>query len=141
MLKKLSFGDKTGLCITAYRDLEDMQLLTKQGITTIKGFKVIEIEEVKDIAIELQELLNDEPFDTNNNGTDTNDTSGKEEIDYDRLIKIFMEDDFIIPEEPERDPQEEHKKQIGIYCIDCCGTCSYCPYIEEDDYSYFLKER
>ena len=61
MLKKISIADRTGLCIKAYRSLEDMQLLTMQGITNIKGFKIVEVEEVRDIKEELTEMISDKP--------------------------------------------------------------------------------
>lgn len=85
MLKKISFGDRTGLCIRAYRELEDMQLLTMQGITTVKGFKVIEVEEVKDVLTELTELIDDKPVATKDSSK--KDSCDKEKEEYNKFIK------------------------------------------------------
>lgn len=132
MLKKISFGDRTGLCIRAYRELEDMQLLTMQGITTVKGFKVIEVEEVKDVLTELTELIDDKPVATKDSSK--KDPCDKEKEEYNKFIKELEK---FINEDDEEEISEQYKdhldkeweeefckpkKQISRYCPNCCGT-------------------
>lgn len=138
MLKKISFGDRTGLCIRAYRELEDMQLLTMQGITTVKGFKVIEVEEVKDVLTELTELIDDKPA-TEKSIFDYTEEE-LEEI-FDSKIEFKKEMDHL-----DIEWEKEFTKQINkrdMYCPSCCGTCLDCPYIGNSngdyDYEFFLR--
>lgn len=145
MLKKLSFGDKTGLCIKAYRELEDMQLLTIQGITTVKGFKVIEAEEVRDIKEELEELIVDKPEVTKDSPVTEKSLFDytEEELDeiFDSKIEFKKEMDHL-----DIEWEKEFTKQINkrdMYCPSCCGTCLDCPYIGNSngdyDYEFFLR--
>ena len=166
MLKKLSFGDKTGLCIKAYRELEDMQLLTMQGITTVKGFKVIEVEEVRDIKEELEELIADKPEVTEEVVIEIEKKIfTQEEVEYLYLMGEYEEVKKIIEETNIKLDLEAFKKEVGDmrefykmfgqyteepkkqttqkYCTNCCGTCLDCPYIFNDEGiitdEYFLR--
>ena len=162
MLKKLSFGDRTGLCIKAYRELEDMQLLTMQGITDIKGFKIIVAKEVRDIKEELEELIEDKPV----KPVETAKRKyTQEEVEY-----LYLIGEIDLVKEIIKDPTsnidiEAFKKEVGDmkefykmfgqyaeepkkptikqFCTNCTGTCLDCPYLFDDEGiitdEYFLR--
>lgn len=153
MLKKIAIADRTGLCIKAYRSLEDMQLLTMQGITNIKGFKIIVSEEVRDIKEELEEMISDKPV----KPVETEELRifTQEEIEYlyimgefEAVKKIINETNIELDLEAfknEVGDMKEFYKMFGQYaeepkksaakqfCTNCCGTCLDCPYMFNDD--------
>ena len=159
MLKKIAIADRTGLCIKAYRELEDMQLLTMQGITNIKGFKLIVVEEVRDIKEELTELIEDKPVEP----IETEEPVETEEVrrftqeeieylyimgEYEAVKKIIEETNIELDLEAFKKEvgdmkefykmfgqySEEPKKQTAKqFCTNCCGTCLDCPYLFNDD--------
>lgn len=137
MFKKIAFVDRNGLCIKAYRELEDMQLLTRQGITTIKYIKVIEVEEVKDVAAELKELLdNKTKMEVDSEVKDSIFDYTEEELDeiFDSKIEFKKEMDHL-----DKAWEEEFGKSVkkrDMYCPNCCGTCLDCPYIDNSEYNY-----
>lgn len=165
MLKKISIADRTGLCIKAYRELEDMQLLTMQGITNIKGFKIIEVEEVRDIKEELEELISDKPKEPIETEPVNKRIFTQEEIEYLYIMGEFESVKKIIEETNIKLDLEAFKKEVGDmkefykmfgqyaeepkkstakqFCTNCCGTCLNCPYIFNDDGiitdEYFLR--
>ena len=158
MLKKIAIADRTGLCIKAYRDLEDMQLLTLQGITNIKGFKIIVVEEVRDIKEELTELVEDkpvEPIETEPVKTEELRKFTQEEIEYLYIMGEYEAVKKIINETNIELDLEAFKKEVGDmkefykmfgqyaeeqkkpttkqFCTNCCGTCLDCPYLFNDE--------
>lgn len=155
MLKKLSFGDRTGLCIKAYRELEDMQLLTMQGITNIKGFKIIVVKEVRDIKEELNELVEDKPVEPIETEPVNKRIFTQEEIEYLYIMGEYEAVKKIIEETNIELDLEEFKKEVGDmkefykmfgqyaeeqkkptakqFCTNCCGTCLDCPYMFNDE--------
>lgn len=165
MLKKLSFGDRSGLCIKAYRELEDMQLLTMQGITNIKGFKIIVVEEVRDIKEELTELIEDKPVEPVKTEPVNKRIFTQEEIEYLYIMGEYEAVKKIVEETNIELDLEAFKKEVGDmkefykmfgqyaedpkkptakqFCTNCCGTCLDCPYLFNDDGiitdEYFLR--
>lgn len=169
MLKKIAIADRTGLCIKAYRDLEDMQLLTMQGITNIKGFKIIVVEEVRDIKEELTELIEDkpkEPIETEEPvKTEELRRFTQEEVEWLYVMEEFDLVKRIINENKVDLDIESFKKEVGDmrefykmfgqygeepkkqttkqFCTNCCGTCLDCPYMFNDygiiTDEYFLR--
>lgn len=155
MLKKLSFGDRTGLCIKAYRELEDMQLLTMQGITNIKGFKIIVVKEVRDIKEELNELVEDKPVEPIETEPVNKRIFTQEEIEYLYIMGEYEAVKKIIEETNIELDLEEFKKEVGDmkefykmfgqyaeeqkkptakqFCTNCCSTCLDCPYMFNDE--------
>lgn len=153
MLKKIAIADRTGLCIKAYRELEDMQLLTMQGITNIKGFKIIVVEEVRDIKEELEEMIEDKPVEPVE--TEELRRFTQEEIEYlyimgeyEAVKKIINETNIELDLEAFKKEvgdmkefykmfgqySEEPKKQTAKqFCANCCGTCLDCPYLFNDE--------
>lgn len=155
MLKKIAIADRTGLCIKAYRGLEDMQLLTMQGITNIKGFKIVEVEEVKDIRSELNELVEDKPVEPVKTEPVNKRRFTQEEIEYlyimgeyEAVKKIINETNIELDLESFKNEvgdmkefykmfgqytEEQKKPTIKQFCTNCCGTCLDCPYMFNDD--------
>lgn len=155
MLKKIAIADRTGLCIKAYRELEDMQLLTMQGITDIKGFKIIVSEEVRDIKEELEEMISDKPKEPIETEPVNKRIFTQEEIEYLYLMGEYEAVKKIINETNIKLDLEEFKKEVGDmrefykmfgqyvedpkkptakqFCTNCCGTCLDCPYMFNDD--------
>lgn len=155
MLKKIAIADRTGLCIKAYRSLEDMQLLTMQGITDIKGFKIIVSEEVRDIKEELEEMISDKPVEPIETEPVNKRIFTQEEIEYlyimgeyEAVKKIVEETNIKLDLEAfknEVGDMREFYKMFGQYvedpkkptakqfCTNCCGTCLDCPYMFNDD--------
>ena len=152
MLKKIAIADRTGLCIKAYRELEDMQLLTMKGITNIKGFKIIVVEEVKDIKEELEEMISDKPVEPVETAKRK---YTQEEVEY-----LYLIGEIDLVKEIIKDPTsnidiEEFKKEVGDmkefykmfgqyseepkkptskqFCTNCTGTCLDCPYLFDDE--------
>lgn len=165
MLKKIAIADRTGLCIKACRELEDMQLLTMQGITDIKGFKIIVSEEVRDIKEELTEMISDKPVKTEEPKTEELRIFTQEEVEYlyimgqyEAVKKIVEETNIKLDLEAfknEVGDMKEFYKMFGQYvedpkkptakqfCTNCTGTCLDCPYLFNDDGiitdEYFLR--
>lgn len=165
MLKKIAIADRTGLCIKAYRSLEDMQLLTMQGITDIKGFKIIVVEEVRDIKEELTEMISDKPVEVAEPIKEELREYTQEEVEYMYIMGEFDLVKRIINENKVELDLESFKKEVGNmkefykmfgqyaeepkkqtthkFCTNCCGTCSDCPYMFNDEGiitdEYFLR--
>lgn len=155
MLKKIAIADRTGLCIKAYRSLEDMQLLTMQGITDIKGFKIIVSEDVRDIKEELTELIEDKPVEPVKTEPVNKRIFTQEEIEYLYLMGEYEAVKKIIEETNIKLDLEAFKNEVGDmkefykmfgqyaedpkkptakqFCTNCTGTCLDCPYLFNDD--------
>lgn len=161
MLKKIAIADRTGLCIKAYRELEEMQLLTMQGVTDIKGFKIIVVEEVRDIKEELTEMIEDKPVKSAavvvSKPVEVVETVSKRkytqaEVEYlymigeidlvKKIIKApysnidieaFKKEVFDVRDFREIFGDEPKKLTAKKFCTNCCGTCSDCPYMFNDE--------